>query len=253
MEEANMFIGHYAPAFIAATLPKAPRLGTLFIAAQLVDLAFFIFVIIGVEEMRLTPGITAMNALDLYSMPYTHSLLGSLVFGGGTTIVVWPIMRQRLSGEADIANARLDGGGTTIVIWPKALVAGLIAGAVVVSHWFLDFAVHAPDLTIAGSPPKLGLGLWNYPLIEMPLELGITGAALGYYLSRTKTVAGADLKPVYWLCGAMLVIQLYNWLAPEPDIMDMILPVSALLAFALFIWLAYRLDRTRVPKITTKG
>ncbi len=248
-----MFIGHYAPAFIAATLPKAPRLGTLFIAAQLVDIAFFIFVIIGVEEMRITPGFTAMNALDLYSMPYTHSLLGSLVFGGGTTILVWFILRQHTEGGSHAAKTSIDGGGTTVVIWPRALTAGLITGVVVVSHWFVDLAVHAPDLTIAGSPPKLGLGLWNYPLIEMPLELGITGSALGYYVSRTKSVAGASMKPVYWLSGAMLVIQMYNWLAPEPETLDIMLPLSALLAFALFIWLAYRVDRTRVPKIATKG
>ncbi len=226
-----MFIGHYAPAFIAATLPKAPRLGTLFIAAQLVDIAFFLFVMMGVEEMRITPGITAMNAMDLYSMPYTHSLLGSLAFGAGMTAIVWITMRTQ----------------------PKALIAGLIAGAVVVSHWFIDLLVHAPDLTIAGSPPKLGLGLWNYPLIEMPLELGITGAALGYYLSRTKAIGGADLKSVFWLSGVMLLVQMYNWLAPEPEKMDMVMPISALIAFALFIWLAYRTDRTRAPKIATKG
>jgi hypothetical protein len=251
-----MFIGHYAPAFIAATLPKAPRLGTLFIAAQLVDIAFFLFVMMGVEEMRITPGMTAMNAMDLYSMPYTHSLLGSLAFGAGMAAIVWITMMTGLKNggaKNDAANARIDGGGTKLVIWPKALIAGLIAGAVVVSHWFIDLLVHAPDLTIAGSPPKLGLGLWNYPLIEMPLELGITGAALGYYLSRTKAISGADMKPVYWLSGVMLLIQMYSWLAPEPETMDMSLPVTALIAFALFIWLAYRTDRTRVPKIATKG
>lgn len=229
-----MFIGHYAPAFIAATLPKAPRLGTLFIAAQLVDLAFFVFVLMGVEEMRITPGITAMNAMDLYSMPYTHSLLGSLVFGGGMAAIIWFSLKRR----AD----------TT-----QALTTGVIAGAVVVSHWFLDLLVHAPDLTWAGSPPKLGLGLWNYPLIEMPLELGITGAALGYYLSRTKATNGAGMKSVLWLSGVMLLIQMYSWLAPEPTIMDASLPVTALIAFVLFIWLAYRVDRTRMLKFTTKG
>ena len=35
-----MFIGHYAPAMIAATHPKAPGLGTLFVAGQLIDFGF---------------------------------------------------------------------------------------------------------------------------------------------------------------------------------------------------------------------
>ncbi len=38
-----MFVGHYSAAFAATALPKAPKLGTLFVAAQLVDIAFFSF------------------------------------------------------------------------------------------------------------------------------------------------------------------------------------------------------------------
>ena len=80
-----MFVGHYSAAFAAAAHPKAPRLGTLFVAAQLMDLGFFTFVLTGTEHMRLTPGMTAMNNMDLYDMPLTHSLVGAgglaLVFG----------------------------------------------------------------------------------------------------------------------------------------------------------------------------
>ena len=63
-----MFIGHFAPAFAAGAIsPESPRLGTLFVAAQLVDWAFFLFVLVGIEEMRIVPGITAMNPLDLHT------------------------------------------------------------------------------------------------------------------------------------------------------------------------------------------
>lgn len=216
-----MFIGHYAPALIAAAHPKAPRLGLLFIAAQLVDIAFFAFVIFGAENMRITPGITAMNAMDLYHMPYTHSLGGGLIFAAA---LAW-----------------------AIYYFSRSAAAALIAAGVALSHWFADLLVHAPDLTLLGSPPKLGLGLWNYPLIEMPLELGITGAAFGYYLTRTKAKKGAPSEPVYTLIGVMLALQLYNWLAPQPEKFDLSLPLLALTAFAIFAWLAYRLDRTRSP------
>jgi hypothetical protein len=214
-----MFIGHFAPAFIAAVHPKAPRLGTLFIGAQLVDLAFFAFVILDVEKMRITPGITAMNPMDLYHMPYTHSLGGGMIFAAAFAWLLYYTSRS---------------------------AAGALIGAgVVLSHWFVDLLVHAPDLTVMGSPPKLGLGLWNYPLLEMPLELGITGAAFGFYMSRTKAKKGATLRSAYWLVGVMVALQLYNWLGPEPEQFDMSLPIMALVAFGLFIWLAYRLDRTR--------
>ena len=217
-----MFIGHYAPALVAAALPKAPKLGALFIAAQLVDIAFFIFVLGGVEAMRITPGITAMNGLDLYHMPYTHSLLGSIVWGAGFAIVIWMLTRSRITA--------------------------LVGGAVVVSHWLIDLLVHRPDLTLTGSPPPIGLGLWNYPLIEMPLELGLIGASLGFYLSRTRHIAGAATHWPWTLAAVMLVVQLYNWLSPEPEAMDASLPISGLLAYFLLAWLAHQTGQTRTLK-----
>ncbi len=212
-----MFIGHYAPALIAATLPKAPRLGTLFLAAQLADFAFFAFVLTGVENMRIQPGISAMNAMDLYNMPYTHSLLGTCVFGGSMAAIIWLLTK----------NVR----------------GAIVCGVVVVSHWFLDFLVHVPDMTLTGNPPKLGLGLWNYPYAEIPLELGITGFALWFYTKRNGSVI---IKPMSILAAALVIVQLYNWLSPPPKMLDAALPISALFAFGLFVWLAYRIDRAKI-------
>lgn len=217
-----MFIGHFAPAFVAAAMPKAPRLGLLFIAAQLVDVGFFIFVLLGVEHMRIVPGITATNPMDLYHMPFTHSLIGSAVWALAFASGIWGMTKNR---------------------------TGAVIGAMVVlSHWFLDVLVHRPDMKLLGTEPKLALGLWNVPMIEMPLELGITGAALGFYLSRTRAIGRATLTPAWVLGGMLLLVQLYNWLAPPPVKFDISLPLSALLAFALFAWLAFRLDRTRTLK-----
>ena len=179
-----MFIGHWAPALAVAAKRKKPGLGTLFIAAQLVDWAFFLFVLIGVEKMRLNPAISAVSPLDLYSMPYTHSLIGALAWSAAFAVLVWLVLRD----------------GT----------AGLIAGAVVLSHWLLDLLVHVPDLTIAGNPPKLGFGLWNYPAIEMPLELAITFGALWLYVRARQPLLGRALV----LGGLMLALQLFNWFGP---------------------------------------
>ena len=179
-----MFIGHFAPALVAATHPRAPKLATLFVAAQLVDWGFFALLLTGAEKMRVVPGITAMNPMDLYHLPYTHSLVGSAVWALGFAALVWLARRDRMT-------------------------AG-IAGAVVLSHWLLDLAVHRPDLTLAGSPPKLGLGLWNDPAIEMPLELALTFGALWYFLSRTRGPA----LPVVVLGAVLLALQLVNWVGP---------------------------------------
>ena len=105
-----MFVGHFAPALVAAAHPKAPRLGTLFVAAQLVDFAFFIFVILGIENMRITPGISVMNALDLYYMPYSHSIAGGIIFAAA---MAW-----------------------AVYIFSRNIIGALIAAVVVLSHWF---------------------------------------------------------------------------------------------------------------------
>jgi hypothetical protein len=196
-----MFIGHFAPAMLAATHKKAPSLPLLFVAAQFVDWLFFAFLLTGTEAMRLTPGISVMNPLDLYHMPYTHSLAGSagfaVLFGG----LVWLVTKKRMGA--------------------------IIAAIVVLSHWFLDLLVHVPDLTIAGNDPKLGLGLWNHPMIEMPLELFLTFGALWLYARARKP----GRVPLLALGGIMLALQLFNWFGPiEPEVTT----GTSLLAFVAF-------------------
>lgn len=218
-----MFIGHYAPALIAAVHPRAPRLGTLFVAAQLVDIAFFGFVLTGVEHLRLTPQTTVTNALDLYDMPYTHSLLGTLGFAAAFAVGI------RRSG------------GTTVAAW--------IGGAVVASHWLLDWLVHAPDLTLLGAGPRHGLALWNWPLVEMPLELGLVALALVFYASQMRGRGRFGSIAVAVLATAMVAVQLVDWLTPQPaatvDPPPASLALTALTAFAILAALAAWTARTR--------
>ena len=196
-----MFIGHWAPALALAARPKAPGIGTLFVAGQLVDWAFFGLLLTGTEAMRVTPGISVMNPMDLYHMPYTHSLLGSAVFAAAF--------------------------GALVLGLTKSLAAAGIAALVVLSHWFMDLLVHVPDLTLAGSPPKLGLGLWNYPAIEMPLELGLTFGALWLYVRAKRP---APLR-VGVLAVVLLALQAVNWFGPvEPHVTT----GTSLLAFFAF-------------------
>lgn len=211
-----MFIGHFAPALIAAAHPKAPRLGTLFVAGQLVDWGFFGLVLAGVEKMRITPGISVMNPMDLYHMPYTHSLLGSLIWAAAFAL--------------------------TLRLWLKDWTAALIGGAVVVSHWFFDWLVHVPDLTWAGQPPKLGLGLWNHPAIEMPLEIGLILLGLWLYARRTSGPA----MPLAVLAVLLLGLQAFNWLSPPPTEMNASMPIMALAAYALATAVAWWAARGRV-------
>ena len=217
-----MFIGHWAPALAVAANPKAPRLATLFIAGQLVDWGFFSLMLVGVENMRVSPGISAMNPMDLYDMPWTHSLMGSLVWAAGFALILW--------------------------LWRRDRTAALIGGAVVLSHWLLDLLVHVPDLTLWGSPPKLGLGLWNHPGIEMPLELGITMAALLYYTWKTRATGMFGRIGPALLGLLLLTVQCVNWFGGEASEVTPAIPLTALAAYAVVTLVAWAVDRQRVRR-----
>src|SRR5881227_3855990 len=133
-----MFVGHYGVAFAVKTQRNKIPLWVLFVAVQLLDFLWAPFVLLGIEKVRIVPGITASNALDLYYMPYTHSLLGVLCWSALAYVVCQ--MTPRLRGRR----------------------TGLILAAAVFSHWILDLIVHRPDLALYDSVGKMGFGLWNY-------------------------------------------------------------------------------------------
>lgn len=218
-----MFIGHYAPAFIAATSRRSPRLGTLFVAAQLVDISFFSLLLLKVEHLRLVPGATTMNPMDLYDMPWDHSLVGALGWALGFGLVI------RLLGRD----------------W----TAAAIGAAVVLSHWFIDLLVHRPDLTLAGAPPAFGFGLWNYPAIEIPLELLLAFGGLWFFVSRTAATGAAGRWSPVVLAIGMAVLQAVNWLTPQPAAIIDPAPASTgvlgLFAYGVLSLLARWVARTR--------
>lgn len=213
-----MFIGHWAPALAAAAVSKkSPGLGTLFLAGQLVDWAFFAFVLADIEHLRLVPGTSVMNPMDLYHMPYTHSLLGSAVWAAGFALALW--------------------------LWQKDRAAALIGGAVALSHWFVDLLVHVPDLTLWGSEPKLGLGLWDHPMVAMPLELILTFGALIWF-ARARP---GPLLPVLTLGGAMLLVQAINWFGPEPTEPNAAAAAVVFGTYGALTAIAWWMGRTRTP------
>jgi len=204
-----MFIGHYAPAFLASSSRRGPPLWLGALATQAIDLAFFSFVLAGIEHYRLTPNATATNWLDLYDMPYTHSLLGACLWGLALGLV-------------------------TMLVWRRRSMAAIVA-LLVVSHWLLDFPVHRPDLTLAGKPPLFGLGLWNRPGIEKPLELGITFASLGFYVWRTRPVVRWARLVLVLLIGELLLFQAVDWFGARTTQLDPGQQWLALFAYAMVI------------------
>jgi len=199
-----VFVGHYGVSFAAKKGDASVPLWVLFVAVQLLDFAWAPLVLLGVEKVRIVPGFTRTNALDLYYMPYTHSLVAAVLWSAAAFAV------YRLAAR----------GGNT---------AALVVAAAVFSHWLLDLVVHVPDLPLYDDTAKVGLGLWNRPAAALSLEAAALFGGMWLYF-RT----GAARRLAMAAFGiVMLAIQVYVFFGPPPA-SDKSLAGTALAAYVVF-------------------
>ncbi len=213
-----MFIGHFALGLAAK--PAAPRasLGTLFLATQLIDLLWPTLLLLGLETVAIVPGATAVTPLEFTHYPITHSLLA---------VVGWAV----LFAGVYFALRR----------W---VVGAVVCGALVVSHWLLDLLTHAPDLPLApGGSARLGLGLWNHPVLAIGLELGLFAAGIVLYLRATRARDRAGNLILGGLVAFLLLVHLSNLFGPLPPSVTAIAWVGQA-QWLLVAW-AYWADRHR--------
>lgn len=212
-----MFVGHYTTAFaLKARAPQVP-LWVLFLAAQAVDIGWNLLIFAGIERANYVPGFTAAVPLDLYYMPYTHSLVASLIWAAA--------------------------GGALYFFWRRqhGIGAALVVGLVVLSHWFLDLPVHAPDLPLYDNAMKQGFGLWNHPALAFALEAGVLlGAVWIYARAVPQHARGA------WIFGVVLAaIQAGQTFGPWMLKSAHAVAAGAFVAYVAFAWFAYWLEKTR--------
>ena len=213
-----MFIGHFGVGFGAKKIDNKPSLGTLFLAAQFVDLLWPFLLILGIEKVEITPGITAFNPLDFTYYPFSHSLFGMLV---------WAVLF-----------------GVIYFLFKKNFKSALLLGVLVISHWVLDLIVHIPDLPIfPGSSVKVGLGLWN----SIPLTIIVEGSIflIGVYLyfKSTKTKNKTGTFALWSLVIFLILIYILNIIGPPPESAEAIGYVG-LSQWLIIAW-GYWIDRNR--------
>jgi hypothetical protein len=157
-----MFLGHYGVAFAAKRVAPRTSLGALTFAAEFLDELWPILLLLGVEQVRIVPGLMTTSPLDFVYYPWSHSLLMAVVWGVLIGAVYFGL--------------RYYGRGAWIL------------GLLVVSHWFLDLPMHRPDLPLwpGASSPKVGWGWWNSIAITYLLELGIYVAGIALYMRATR-------------------------------------------------------------------
>ena len=215
-----MFVGHYGPSFLAKTLDKTIPLWLLFLAVQLVDVFWAIFVLLDIEHVRIVPGFTATNPFDLYYMPYTHGLPATFAWALGG-FVLYRLVRA---------------GNGSRGAW---LVAAAIA-----SHWFLDLVVHRPDLPLYDNAAKVGLGLWNYPIATIALEALLLFGGMAFYLRATKPLSSSGRFAVIIFGIVMFAIQAGALLGPPPG-SDREAAITGLAVYVVFAGVAYWIEKKR--------
>lgn len=218
-----MFVGHYGPSFaIRAARPDVP-LWLLFIAVQAVDIGWATLVLAGIEKVRIVPGFTAASPLDLYYMPFTHSLVAAILWSAAVAVVCRVLFRWK------------DWTGAAWV------------GVAVFSHWAIDLLVHRPDLPLWGDNAKVGLGLWNHAGLSFALEAAVLGGGLLLYLARTRPLNAVGRYGPVLFVAAMLVLQGSMLFVPPPA-STTAFAVSALLSYLGFALIAGWIDGGRAAR-----
>ena len=212
-----MFLGHFGVAMAAKQAAPRPSLGTLVLAAQLADGLCAIFLLLGWEEVRIAPGITAVTPLLFVSYPYSHSipadLFWAVVLGGG-----YYLLRRDRSGA----------------LWLAVLV---------LSHWVLDFVAHRPDMPVWPGGPAVGLGLWYSLPATLLVEYAMFGAGIWIYTraTRPRDRLGSLLFWTFVLTlGALYPLSVFG--PPPPSVQA--LAITGLLSLLFVAW-AYWIDRHR--------
>ncbi len=216
-----MFIGHFGLGFAAKKVTQKPSLGTLFLAAQFIDLLWPIFLILGIEKVMVDPGNTVVTPLNFIHYPFSHSLIGvifwTLIFG-----LVYYLLKK------DIKNS----------LWLCILV---------LSHWILDLLTHTQDLPLfPWSEIKVGFGLWNSLLGTILVEGLIFVGGIYLYIKITHAKNRKGIWSLWSLIIFLIIIYISNLFGPAPPTAEPI----AYLAFAqwlLIIW-GYWIDRNREYK-----
>ncbi len=209
-----MFIGHFALGIAAKKIAPKTSLGALMLSVGFVDVLWPYFLLLGWEHVRIDPGNTAFTPLDLYDYPYSHSLamgiVWAFVFGG----IYYALTKYKRGA--------------------------VVLGFGVLSHWFLDFFTHRPDmpLHLGAESPKVGLGLWNSVPATI-VELSMFALAIWIYtkVTRPRDRIGGLGFSLFMLF--ILVMYFGNTFGPLPPNENVIAIFGAftLVLFAIPYWI----------------
>src|SRR5947209_12499484 len=98
-----MFIGHFALGFAAKRAAPNASLGLLLAGPQVLDFVWPVFVLLGLERVRIEPGNTAFTPLAFDSYPWSHSLLLSVIWAALFALLCRVVTRDRATAAIGAA------------------------------------------------------------------------------------------------------------------------------------------------------
>lgn len=215
-----MFIGHFGVGFGAKAVVPKTSLGSLFLAAQFLDLLWPTLLLLGLETVRIAPDAQSLTPLVFEHYPISHSLLGATAWALGVALAYWLLRRNRRGA---------------------ALMALLV-----VSHWLLDAIVHQPDLPLyPGSATLVGLNFWSSLPKTLAVEMTIFALGVWLYARSTRARDAVGKWALWSLVVFLLTIQAGNLFGDPP-------PSSTAIAWVgqaqwlLVLW-GYWVDKHRRP------
>jgi hypothetical protein len=221
-----MFIGHYGVALALKKADPKLSLGTLFLGAQLVDILWGMFILLGWERARVDPGFTAASPFQFLYYPFSHSLVAGVFWAilAAAVFYTWP--------TKDTSHRRR---------------GSLVLGIVVLSHWFLDLVVHIPDLPLASDDSrKVGLGLWDSVAGTLIVEFSIL--AIGAWLYAHTKTKRHPLRTNRLVILVVVLAGLYavSMVTPPPTNMTVV-GASSIVLFLGMVWLGNWVDQDPPP------
>ena len=212
-----MFLGHFGVAFAAKKAAPKVSLGTLVFAAQFADLLWPILLVLGVEHVRIVPGLMAASPFDFTSYPISHSLVAQLGWGAAIGLIYF--------------------------VWKRDRRNALLVSALVPTHWVLDFIAHRPDMPVYPGGPKYGLGMWNSVPLTLAVEYVLFAAGIALYLSATRAKDKAG-HLVFWSLAVFLGVVYAGSLSGPPPPNIQVLAPAGLAMWLTVPWAAWA-DRHR--------
>ena len=215
-----MFLGHFAVGLAAKRATPQVSLGLLLAAPLLLDLLWPVFLLLGIESVRIDPGNTAVTPLDLHDYPYSHSLVMALG---------WSLAFGAVVGH-----------------FYQSVRVALVGGALVFSHWLLDYVTHRPDMPLyPGSETYVGLGLWNSVAATLLVEIALFAGGIWLYVRSTRAIDKRGRLGFWALMATLVALYLAAVFGPPPP--DVPSLIGGSLAIVALLGWAFWADRHREP------